>query len=146
MSSESVPKQKRGMALGLAALLFVTGVAAGVAVNRLVARDRGGSSEGRGWRGRLPDAMAHKYKERLDLDDAQAKAVEDVLRRTWTETRETIGPVEPKIDAIRQKGDREIRALLKPEQAARFDEMVTEQQQRRERMRKGLELRDPAGR
>lgn len=141
MSSESVPKKKRGMALGLAALLFVTGVAAGVAVDRLVDRDRGRSGEGRGWERRRPEAMARKYKARLDLDDAQTARIEAVLRRTWTETREVIAPIDPKIDAIRQRGDREIRALLSPEQAARFDKMVAEQEQRRESMRKGLELR-----
>jgi Spy/CpxP family protein refolding chaperone len=140
MSSENVPKKRRGMALGLAALLFVTGVAAGVAVDRLVDRDRARSGEGRGWRGRLPEATARKYRDRLDLDDAQTARVEAVLRRTWTATREVIGPMEPKIDAIRQQGDREIRALLRPEQAARFDEMVADRQRRREEMRKGLDL------
>lgn len=142
MSSENVARKKRGMALGLAALLFVTGVAAGVAVDRLVDRDRARSGEGRGWRSRLPEATARKYRDRLDLDDVQAARVEAVLRRTWTATREVIGPMEPKIDAIRQQGDREIRALLRPEQAARFDEMVADRQRRREEMRKGLELRE----
>ena len=104
MSSENVPKKKRGMALGLAALLFVTGVAAGVAVDRLVERDRGHSGEGRGWRGRSPEAKARRYRDRLDLDQAQTARVEAVLRRTWTATREVIGPMEPKIDAIRQRG------------------------------------------
>lgn len=141
MSSESVARKKRGMALGLAALLFVTGVAAGVAVDRLVDRDRGRSGEGRGWERRRPEAMARKYRARLDLDDAQTARVEAVLRRTWTATREVIAPIDPKIDAIRQQGDREIRALLRPEQATRFDKMVAEQEQRRASMRKGLELR-----
>lgn len=143
MSSENVPKKKRGMALGLAALLFVTGVAAGVAVDRLVERDRGHGAEGRGWRGRSPEAKARRYRDRLDLDQAQTARVEAVLRRTWTATREVIGPMEPKIDAIRQQGDREIRALLRPEQAARFDEMVADELRRRAEMRKGLELRGP---
>ncbi len=141
MSSENVPKKKRGMALGLAALLFVTGVAAGVAVDRLV--ERGHSGEGRGWRGRSPEAKARRYRDRLDLDQAQTARVEAVLRRTWTATREVIGPMEPKIDAIRQQGDREIRALLRPEQAARFDQMVADELRRRAEMRKGLELRGP---
>ncbi len=79
MSSESVPKKKRGMALGLAALLFVTGVVAGVAVDRLVDRDRGRSGE-RGWERRRPEAMARKYRERLDLDEAQARDVEKAAR------------------------------------------------------------------
>lgn len=142
MSSENVPKKKRGMALGLAALLFVTGVAAGVAVDRLVERDRGHSGEGRGWRSRSPEAKARKYRDRLDLDQAQTARVEAVLRRTWTATREVIGPMEPKIDAIRQQGDREIRALLRPEQVARFDQMVADELRRRAEMRKGLELRE----
>ena len=140
MSSESVPRKKRGMALGLAALLFVTGVATGVAVDRLVDRDRGRSGE-RGWQ-RRPEAMARKYRERLDLDETQVRNVEVVLRRTWTATREAIAPMEPKIDALRQQGDREIRALLRPDQVARFDEMVAQARRRRAAMRKGHDLRE----
>jgi hypothetical protein len=141
MSSERPPGKKRGLALGLAALLFVTGVAAGVAADRWVGGDGGGSAEPRGWHRRRPDALAAKYREELGLDDAQARAVEEILRGTWAATRQVIEPIEPRIDSIRQGGDGQIRALLRGDQIARFDQIVAEHERRRAAMREGLELR-----
>jgi hypothetical protein len=138
MSSERPPGKKRGLALGLAALLFVTGVAAGVAVDRWVGEGRGGASEPRGWQRRKPDVLAAKYREELGLDDAQARAVEEILRGTWAATRKQFEPIEPRIDAIRRRGDQQIRALLRGDQIARFDEIVSKHERRRAAMREEL--------
>lgn len=138
MASETEPRRKRVLALGLTVLLFGTGVAAGVAVDRWVG---GGapSQSGRWWERRRPEALADKYRDELGLDAAQATAVEEILRRTWTATRKAFAPVEPEVDGIRRRGDADIRALLRPDQERRFDEMVAEQEQRRNAMRKGLD-------
>jgi hypothetical protein len=141
MSSERPPGKKRGLALGLAALLFVTGVAAGVAVDRWVGEGRGSASEPRGWQRRKPDVLAAKYREELGLDDAQARAVEEILGGTWAATRKLFEPIEPRIDAIRRRGDSQIRALLRGDQIARFDEIVAKHERRRAAMREGLDLR-----
>ncbi|HTE53051.1 MAG TPA: hypothetical protein VK698_19495 [Kofleriaceae bacterium] len=137
MASE--PRRKGAMALGLAALLFVTGVASGVAVDRWLVRGSSEQNQRRWWERRRPEALAQRYREELGLDQTQAGAVEQVLRRTWAATRKTFAPVEPEVDAIRRRGDDEIRALLRPEQRKRFEEMVAEQERRRDAMRKGLE-------
>jgi hypothetical protein len=139
MSSETEPRKRRATALGLAALLFITGVAAGMAVARWVMPERGRSGDSRWWERRRPEALAAKYRERLDLDEAQLRSVEEILLRTWTATRKTFAPVEPEVDAIRRRGDDEIRALLRPEQRDRFDRMVVEQERRRAAMRQGLD-------
>lgn len=145
MSSESAPGgRKRGMALGLAALLFVSGMAAGVAVDRWVAGGRASGEDSRLSRHR-PEVQARRYAERLGLDDAQERKVEDILRRTWTATRKVIEPIDPEVDAIRRRGDGDIRALLHGDQLRRFDEMVTEQEQRRAAIRKGLDLKRDGG-
>jgi hypothetical protein len=133
MTSESEPAKRRAMALGLALLLFASGAAAGVAADRWMT-----SAESRP-AGRRPDALVRKYKEELRLDETQARSVEEIVWRTWTDTRRAFAPVEPEVDRIRHRGDDEIRALLRPEQRARFDEMVAEQERRREAFRKGLE-------
>lgn len=139
MSSENVPGKKRGLALGLAALLFVTGVAAGVAVDRWVEGGRAHSGERHRW-GRRPEDRAAKYREQLGLDEAQAREVEAILRRTWAATRKVIEPIDPHVDVIRRRGDGEIRALLRGDQVARFDQIVVEQEQRRAAIREGLAL------
>jgi hypothetical protein len=138
------PRKKRALALGLAALLFVTGAAAGAALDRWVMRDGepsgARSRDNRWWQRRRPEALARKYQEELGLDRSQVEAVEEILRRTWTATRRTFAPVEPQVDAIRRRRDDEIRALLREEQRGRFDEMVAEQARRRAAMREGLDL------
>jgi hypothetical protein len=138
MTSESEPGKKRAMALGLAVLLFGAGAAAGVAGDRWVASGRSGES--RSWDRRRPEATAQQYREELNLDEAQGRSVEEILRRTWASIRQAIAPVEPELDGIRRRGDDEIRALLRPEQRPRFEELVAEQERRRDAMRKGLDL------
>jgi hypothetical protein len=139
MTTESAPTRKRALAWGLAAALFVSGAAAGAAVDRWLGAGEHRRGEGRWWERRRPEALARKFKDELGLDEAQARAVEAVLVRTWNGTRRALQPVEPQIDAIRRSGDEEIRALLRPEQRARFEEMVAEQERRRAAMRKGLD-------
>ncbi len=132
------PRRRGALALALAMVLLATGAAAGIATDRWLVRDHGGRGERRWWERRRPEALAERYRRALDLDESQVRAVEDILRRTWTETRETFAPVEPKVDAIRRRGDDDIRALLRPEQKPRFEEMVARQEQRRAAMRRGL--------
>jgi len=141
MASEGEPRRKRFLALGLAALLFASGAAAGIAVDRWVLHD--GRRGQPWWERRRPEALAHKYREELGLDQAQARAVEEVLRRSWAASRRAISTVEPEIDRARKRGDDEIRALLRPEQRRRFDEMTAEQERRRAAMRKSFDLPSP---
>jgi hypothetical protein len=144
MSSERTPNgRKRGVALGLAALLFASGMAAGAAVDRWVAGN-GGHAES-GWERHRPEVQARRYRERLGLDEAQARQVEDILRRTWGATRKVIEPIDPEVDAIRRRGDHDIRALLRADQMARFDAMVADQERRRAAIRAGLNLRPREG-
>jgi hypothetical protein len=139
MSSENVPRRKRGLALAMAGLVFVTGMAAGVAVDRLI--ERGGAHDGERKRwGRRPEERAAKYRVELGLDDRQARAVEGILRRSWAATRAIIEPIDPQIDAVRRQGDREIRALLRDDQVARFDAIVADQERRRAAFREGVAL------
>ncbi len=135
MTSESEPRKKRAMALGLAAILFAAGAAAGVAGDRWATSHRTGDH--RSWERRRPEALAQQYREDLRLDEAQGRSVEEILRRTWTSIRQAIAPVEPELDRIRRRGDDEIRALLRPDQRPRFEELVAEQERRRDAMRKG---------
>lgn len=140
----SEPGRRGALALGLTVVLLASGAAAGIAIDRWLGREPAGrSGERRWWERRRPEAVAERYRKVLDLDQAQATAVAEILRRTWSETRRTFAPVEPKVDAIRRRGDDEIRALLRPEQRTRFDEMVARQEKRRAAMRRGLQEPPP---
>ena len=126
----------RGLALALAAGLFATGVAAGVAVDRLLL-DTAEEAPRRG-RPRSADEMLERYRVRLDLDEAQARAVGEVLRRRFQEAGEVLRRFEPDLDAIRRRANDDVRAVLRPEQHPRFDEIVREQEERRQTMRRRL--------
>lgn len=140
----SEPRRRGALALGLAAVLLATGAAGGIAIDRWLVREpEGRSGERRWWERRRPEALAERYRHELDLDETQARAVAEILSRTWTDTRKTFAPVEPQVDAIRRRGDDEIRALLRAEQKTRFEEMVARQEQRRDAMRRGLQVPPP---
>jgi hypothetical protein len=145
MASEREPRRRRWLAVGLAALLFATGVAAGAAGDRWVApRDGHGGRGGAPWWVRhRPEVLARRYREELRLDEAQARAVEAVLGRAWTATRQAFAPVERDVMAIRRRGDDEIRAILRPEQRARFDKIVAEREERRAAIRRQLDAPRP---
>ena len=132
--SPATPARRPGrwMALAIAAALLGTGLAAGVAVDRLLL---GGDQERRG-RPRGPEDLLERYRERLDLDDEQARAVGEILRRRWGEAQEVARRFEPEMDAIRQRANDEVRALLRPEQQPAFDEIVRQQEERRAAIRR----------
>ena len=138
MASEST--RGRGAAIGLAALLLVIGAAGGVAFDRLVlgARPTGGD-DGRRRRG-PPDAdqILDRYRERIGIDEAQAKAIRPVLLKRIRETSAVLERVDPELDAIRRAGDDEVRALLRPDQRPKLDQLRADFEKRRADMRKRL--------
>lgn len=132
---------RRGVAIGLAALLFLIGGAGGVAFDRLVLGARpAGADDGRGHRRGPPDAdqILERYRERLGIDDAQARAIRPVLVKRIRETSAVLERVDPELDAIRRAGDDEVRALLRPDQRPRLDALRAEFEKRRAEMRNRL--------
>ncbi len=115
----------RGLAVLVAAAIFGAGAAAGIAADRLLAS--GEHQHAPGHRRPGPDQLLERYRERLSLDDAQATAVGQILHARFAEA-----------DAVRGKGNAEIRAVLRPDQLPRFEEIIREQEARRaERRRPG---------
>ena len=106
--------RRRGSAVGLAALLVLIGGAGGVAFDRLVLGART-SDPGDHRRRGPPDAeqILERYRERLELD------------------------------AIRRAGDDRVRALLRPEQRPKLDQLRADFDSRRAEMRKRLKGEKP---
>ena len=109
--SEGTPRRGRAAALLLAVFLLGAGAgAAGLSLyQRALQHDRGQDRGGR--EGRRARALERLTRD-LDLDPAQRAQVETILDRQ----RERMRPL---FDASRQ----EIRAVLRPDQQARFDAM-----------------------
>lgn len=120
----------RGWALAL--LLLAVGAAAGAALDRL-------ASERAPPRGPpTPDDLTARLTRDLDLTDAQARGVREIVEQRWSALGKLFERIDPEAEAIRKETDDRIRALLEPAQRERFDARVAEHEQRRAAMRKRL--------
>ncbi|MBI4463289.1 MAG: hypothetical protein HY647_01170 [Acidobacteria bacterium] len=74
------------------------------------------------------------FQQELDLSSEQASQLHQIL----DETRQAYRQHEMEIETIRQAGNARIRAILREEQKAKFDEMIAQlEQKRRRRMKSG---------
>lgn len=129
--------RKRAVAALLAAALLLSGVAVGVAVDRLLL---GGGRRASWWVRQQPPAQLEKLRRALELDEAQARAVEEILTRRWGAMAEIFRRMDPELEAIRGRASSEIRAVLTSEQRRRYEDMLAEQERRRAALRERLEL------
>jgi hypothetical protein len=82
--------------------------------------------------------MTARLSRDLDLTDAQAREVRQIVDRRWGALGKLFERIDPEAEAIRRDADDRIRALLDPGQRARFDAQVQEHERRRAEMRKRL--------
>jgi hypothetical protein len=134
MASES--RKKPFGAWGLALLLLALGAAGGIAADRLVlcAPPRGGRSGPPS-----PEVIVQRLTRRLDLDDAQARAIAPIVEARWRALARLFERVDPEAEAIRRDANERIRALLDAGQRERFDAHVAASERRRAEMRRRLE-------
>jgi hypothetical protein len=124
--------------------VFVIGFAAGALSMNLYDRfssqgpDKDGSRHG-------PNYLLTKMDRNLDLSDEQEKEVGAILEEAnqkYTEIRRDMQPrikeYEPRFESIRLQSRDRIRAVLKPDQLPKFEEMVQESDRRREEMNEKL--------
>lgn len=129
------------VAIALALAIFVTGVGAGIAVDRLwLGPDR---VERAGRRGApSPERLLAKFKKRLDLSAEQAEAIGKILEEVDAEMRaihEELGPAKAK---VREQTRARILELLTPEQAAEYEKIIAQEERRRDK-RRGPHRRGP---
>lgn len=104
-------------------LSLIAGAILGIAADRTVLQHLGR---------RPPDPrragehFARMLEHRLDLTDAQKEKVEAILRRHGDANEAIFRETQPRIHAQMQATDREIEAVLTPEQRARFHELLHE--------------------
>lgn len=117
----------RGLALVFVGLVFVAGIAGGVAVDRLWLLDghgpRGGP-HGHGPRGRPPqERFLEEITDELALDATQKQKVAAVLDGAQQRARSIMEASRPALDEAMQKTRSEVLEVLTPEQQARFLEL-----------------------
>jgi len=110
-------------------LTLIVGMGMGVAMDRLVLeRDgRGGDRRERG------SGLAERLSNELQLTPEQQAKVEAALASNRERARDFWRESQTAYETLRQEFRQDIRALLDPEQRARFDEMIRRDDDRRRR-------------
>lgn len=124
--------------------IFVIGFAAGALSMNLYERfssqgpDKDGSRHGSNY-------VLTKMDRNLDLSDEQEKEVGAILeeaKQQYNEIKKDMQPrikeYEPRLESVRLQSRDRIRAVLKPDQLPKFEEMVQENDRRREEMNEKL--------
>ncbi|HKY06311.1 MAG TPA: periplasmic heavy metal sensor [Blastocatellia bacterium] len=121
--------------------VFLIGVAAGALSMNLYQRAANPPAEANADSARPQDHILRKLKERLELSEDQQHRITAILDDTFNKYRELRQEMEPQIkdykprfEAARQQGRERMRAVLTPEQLPVFEEMVREQDRKREKM------------
>ena len=142
MSDRNWPFVLRGVAILV--LTLVAGVAAGFAMDRAFLRpdapsrdsrdgdrswERGGDHADRGGRGRY-ESMLY---DQLDLTPAQRAQIDSAIEHGRRQTDAYWARVEPEMRSIVDSTRARIRAVLTPEQLARYDSLRAERRKVREK-------------
>ena len=97
-------------------VVFVAGVAAGVGLSWLL-RPPPPFALGR------PDRLPPPY-EMFDFEGEQLSRAREISQRHRAAMRSQLEEVVPKLKALRQEYDREMRAILTPDQRVQFDDFA----------------------
>jgi len=70
------------------------------------------------------EAIVSRLDTKLDLDDRQEEQVRAIVHETQEEIKSVRSQIHPQTEAIIEKAQVKIRAILKPEQVNRFEQMI----------------------
>jgi Spy/CpxP family protein refolding chaperone len=71
------------------------------------------------------EEVVRKLSHKLHLDDAQKAQVEVIVNDAHNQMREMRREAQPRIDSIMGNAQAKIRAILRPDQKAEFEKLVT---------------------
>ncbi len=132
----------RLLGAGLLALVLGSGVAMGIAVDRLWLQPRTTATDKprrASKRSRDPqvrtDRLMKRFQKKLDLDAAQEKTVRAALYQMFTDSRELRRQARPAIRKSREEARSKIRAALRPDQRTRYEKMLKAYLDRKARRR-----------
>jgi hypothetical protein len=137
----SSPSQRKARLLVLA--VFVIGFTAGALSMNLYQRSSGPEAYNSDVDARPQDRIVRQMNQKLGLTSEQQNAISRILDETFDRYGEIRKEMEPRIkdfkprfDEERQQSRDRIRAVLTPEQLPRFEEMVKENDLKREKLNK----------
>lgn len=112
-------------------LVFMLGATSGSLVTFLVSQSRIETIIKGGFRAR-EDILVKRLTKKLDLDNQQYGQVKDIIHETHEDIRQIRRKTGPQIEAVLEDSQLRISSLLRPEQQAKFKEIVAEHKARRQ--------------
>ena len=109
-----LPKSKI-LAISLLAAVAVAGFAAGAAT----------MSRAEPGRHNRDYSYSAQLAEQLGLTQVQQDSIRAIMRSHRSEMQAIIAPVKERLDSVRTQAREEIKALLTPDQRARYDELIS---------------------
>jgi hypothetical protein len=106
----------------LIAVFLLDGLAGGAVARTMAMRELAGVMRGPPSEARARFRM-EAMRRHLDLDDAQAKQLETIVADAETERETLMNACKPGLDELRERTEARIRAVLRPDQLARHEEM-----------------------
>ncbi len=81
----------------------------------------------------MRELMIQRLNSRLKLDDTQLKQVRAIARETHAEMKAGRKKIRPEIEEVLARSQAKIRAILRPEQQEKYDQIILERRKRHER-------------
>jgi Spy/CpxP family protein refolding chaperone len=81
-----------------------------------------------------PEKRAHRVQEltkELSLTPQQAQQLDSILQQRHAESKTIRDQTDAQLDAVRQKGRAQVRAILTPDQLPKFEEFLKRQDEQR---------------
>ncbi len=130
------------LGVGLLALVLGSGVAIGIAADRLWLQPKPTAADKHhrtSKRSRDPqvrtDRLMKRFQKKLNLDATQEKTVRAALYQMLTDSRELRRRARPAIRKSREQARSKIRAALRPDQRTRYEKMLKAYLNRKARRR-----------
>lgn len=88
----------------------------------------GGKSDFHGKGGDFKERKVEHLDSKLDLTDEQKSRVESIIESKHQQAKAIFEESRPKMEALKKSTDTEIRAILTPEQQAKFDKLAADRE------------------
>lgn len=85
----------------------------------------------------MRELMVQRLNSRLQLDPAQLEQVRVIARETHTEMRAVRKQIRPQIEEVLSRSQVKIRAILRPDQQEKYDQILSERRKKREKEENG---------
>ncbi|MGC2062416.1 MAG: hypothetical protein WA610_05510 [Thermodesulfovibrionales bacterium] len=80
----------------------------------------------------MRELMVQRLNSRLHLDPAQLEQVRVIARETHAEMRPVRRQIRPQIEEVLSRSQVKIRAILRPDQQEKYDQILSDRRKRRE--------------